>query len=111
MRCRPLISTLLPVLQTGPLTRLRPTTCGESDGPAQDGCRDGYTGLTREVDAPDSKEKRHANLGDYYEQKGESPSEWLGSGVAWLDMHTVGHDHCTPKATMAPSSFAAASRR
>ncbi|MDQ1722909.1 MAG: hypothetical protein QOI26_2643, partial [Pseudonocardiales bacterium] len=49
---------------------------------------DGYTYLTRQVAAHDSTEKGHASLGDYYEQKGESPGEWLGSGLAGLDMQT-----------------------
>jgi len=49
---------------------------------------DGYTYLTRQVAAHDSTEKGHASLGDYYEQKGESPGEWLGSGLAGLDMRT-----------------------
>ena len=47
---------------------------------------DGYTYLTRQVAAHDSTEKGHASLGDYYQQKGESPGRWLGSGLAGLDM-------------------------
>jgi DNA primase catalytic core len=47
---------------------------------------DGYTYLTRQVAAHDSTEKGHASLGEYYEQKGESPGRWLGSGLAGLDM-------------------------
>jgi hypothetical protein len=31
---------------------------------------DGYTGLTRQVDAHDSTDKGHTSLGDYYERKG-----------------------------------------
>lgn len=49
---------------------------------------DGYTYLTRQVAAHDSTEKGHASLGEYYEQEGESPGEWLGSGLVGLDMQT-----------------------
>jgi hypothetical protein len=47
---------------------------------------DGYTYLTRQVAAHDSTEKGHTSLGDYYEQKGESPRAWLGSGLSGLGM-------------------------
>src|SRR5664279_4492361 len=47
---------------------------------------DGYTYLTRQVAAHDSTEKGHASLGDYYQQKVESPGQWLGCGLAGLDM-------------------------
>ena len=47
---------------------------------------DGYSYLTRQVAVHDSTEKGHASLHDYYEQKGESPGHWLGTGLAGLDM-------------------------
>jgi DNA primase catalytic core len=47
---------------------------------------DGYSYLTRQVAVHDSTEKGHANLHDYYEQKGESPGHWLGAGLTGLDM-------------------------
>jgi DNA primase catalytic core len=47
---------------------------------------DGYTYLTRQVAAHDSTEKGHTSLGDYYEQKGESPGAWVGSGLSGLGM-------------------------
>ena len=50
---------------------------------------DGYTYLTRQVAALDSTEKGHASLGDYYDQKGESPGRGVGSGLGALDI-TVG---------------------
>ena len=45
----------------------------------------GYDYLTRQVAAMDSTEKGHASLADYYDQKGESPGHWLGSGLAGID--------------------------
>src|SRR6266536_1125102 len=47
---------------------------------------DGYTYLTRQVAAHDSTEKGHTSLGDYYDQKGESPGLWVGSGLGALDI-------------------------
>src|SRR5579875_899536 len=46
---------------------------------------DGYSYLTRQVAVHDSTEKGHTGLGDYYSQKGESPGQWLGSGLAGID--------------------------
>ena len=43
---------------------------------------DGYTYLTRQVAAHDATETGHRSLGDYYDEKGESPGRWLGSGLA-----------------------------
>lgn len=45
----------------------------------------GYDYLTRQVAAMDSTEKGHASLADYYDQKGESPGHWIGSGLAGID--------------------------
>ncbi len=45
---------------------------------------DGYTYLTRQVAAADDTHRGRGSLGDYYEQKGESPGVWLGSGLGSL---------------------------
>jgi len=45
----------------------------------------GYDYLTRQVAAMDSTEKGHTSLADYYDQKGESPGRWVGSGLAGID--------------------------
>jgi hypothetical protein len=45
---------------------------------------DGYTYLTRQVAAADDTNRGRDSLGAYYEQKGESPGLWLGSGLASL---------------------------
>lgn len=42
---------------------------------------DGYTYLTRQVAAADDTNRGHGTLAAYYEQKGESPGVWLGSGL------------------------------
>src|SRR3954452_14451786 len=47
---------------------------------------DGYSYLTRQVAAHDSTEKGHTSLADYYDEKGESPGRWMGSGLAGLSM-------------------------
>ena len=44
----------------------------------------GYTYLTRQVAAGDDTNRGYSSLGSYYEQKGESPGIWLGSGIASL---------------------------
>jgi excisionase family DNA binding protein len=46
---------------------------------------DGYTYLTRQVAAADDTHRGRDSLGAYYEQKGESPGVWLGSGLYSLD--------------------------
>ena len=48
---------------------------------------DGYSYLTQQVAAHDATERGHSSLADYYDEKGESPGRWLGSGLASLDMH------------------------
>jgi DNA primase catalytic core len=47
---------------------------------------DGYSYLTRQVAAHDTTEKGHSSLADYYDEKGESPGRWIGSGLADLGM-------------------------
>ncbi|WP_375489903.1 MobF family relaxase [uncultured Jatrophihabitans sp.] len=44
----------------------------------------GYTYLTRQVAAGDDTNRGSSSLGAYYEQKGESPGVWMGSGIASL---------------------------
>ena len=46
----------------------------------------GYTYLTKQVAAHDATEKRQAGLASYYEEKGEVPGRWLGTGLAGLDL-------------------------
>ena len=46
----------------------------------------GYTYLTRQVAAHDATEIRQAGLASYYEEKGEAPGRWVGSGPAGLDL-------------------------
>ena len=45
---------------------------------------DGYTYLTRQVAAADDTHRGRGSLGEYYEQKGEAPGVWLGSGLGSL---------------------------
>ena len=47
---------------------------------------DGYSYLTRQVAAHDTTEKGHTSLADYYDEKGESPGRWMGSGLAPLGL-------------------------
>ncbi|MCW2816144.1 MAG: primase catalytic core, N-terminal domain [Nocardioides sp.] len=44
----------------------------------------GYEYLTRQVAALDATDKGHSGLADYYEAKGESPGQWVGSGMTGL---------------------------
>src|SRR6187431_1231997 len=46
----------------------------------------GYTYLTRQVAAHDRVERSQVGLAAYYEEKGESPGRWLGSGIAGLEL-------------------------
>ena len=46
----------------------------------------GYTYLTKQVAAHDATERRQAGLASYYEEKGEAPGRWLGTGLAGLDL-------------------------
>ena len=45
----------------------------------------GYDYLTRQVAVQDSTEKGHVGLASYYTERGETPGQWLGSGLAGLD--------------------------
>ncbi len=45
---------------------------------------DGYLYLIKQVAAGDSTEKGRTSLDDYYSSKGESPGNWVGSGLAGL---------------------------
>ena len=46
----------------------------------------GYTYLTSQVAQHDATERRQVGLAAYYEEKGESPGRWLGSGLAGVDL-------------------------
>ncbi|WP_202817470.1 relaxase domain-containing protein [Ornithinimicrobium sp. CNJ-824] len=46
----------------------------------------GYTYLTKQVAAHDATERRQAGLTAYYEEKGEAPGRWLGTGLVGLDL-------------------------
>lgn len=45
----------------------------------------GYDYLTRQVAVQDSTEKGHTGLASYYTQRGETPGQWMGSGMAGID--------------------------
>lgn len=45
---------------------------------------DGYTYLTRQVAVQDCSDRGRDGLGAYYDEKGESPGRWWGSGLAAL---------------------------
>jgi conjugative relaxase-like TrwC/TraI family protein len=45
----------------------------------------GYTYLTRKVAAGDVTARGHGSLGAYYEERGEAPGVWLGSGLSSLE--------------------------
>lgn len=49
---------------------------------------DGYSYLTRQIAAHETTEKGHTSLGDYYDEKGESPGRWMGSGLTGLGMRS-----------------------
>jgi len=51
---------------------------------------DGYTYLTRQVAAVDSTERGSSSLGQYYTEKGESPGQWMGSGLDGLGSVAAG---------------------
>lgn len=46
----------------------------------------GYTYLTGQVAVHDATEKRQVGLASYYEEKGEAPGRWLGTGLVGLDL-------------------------
>jgi DNA primase catalytic core len=45
----------------------------------------GYDYLTRQVAAQDATEKGHTGLASYYAERGETPGQWIGSGMAGID--------------------------
>jgi conjugative relaxase-like TrwC/TraI family protein len=45
----------------------------------------GYDYLTRQVAAQDATEKGHTGLASYYTERGETPGQWMGSGMAGID--------------------------
>ncbi|WP_220492294.1 MobF family relaxase [Propioniciclava sp. MC1683] len=45
----------------------------------------GYDYLTRQVAVQDSTEKGHLGLASYYTERGETPGQWVGSGMAGID--------------------------
>ncbi|MFC3687274.1 MobF family relaxase [Aquipuribacter hungaricus] len=45
----------------------------------------GYDYLTRQVAAMDATEKGHTGLASYYTERGETPGQWVGSGMAGID--------------------------
>jgi hypothetical protein len=46
--------------------------------------------LTRQVAALDSTEKGRTALADYYSAKGETPGQWVGSGLVGIDGLEIG---------------------
>lgn len=47
---------------------------------------DGYTYLTRQVSSGDHSRERSQTLSDYYLQHGNPPGEWVGAGLAGLEV-------------------------
>jgi hypothetical protein len=45
----------------------------------------GYDYLIRQVAALDATEKGHVQLASYYNERGETPGVWIGSGLAGID--------------------------
>jgi conjugative relaxase-like TrwC/TraI family protein len=45
----------------------------------------GYDYLTRQVAAFDATAKGHVGLASYYDERGESPGAWIGSGMVGID--------------------------
>jgi DNA primase catalytic core len=45
----------------------------------------GYDYLTRQVAAQDATEKGHTGLASYYTERGETPGQWIGSGMTGID--------------------------
>jgi TrwC relaxase len=50
----------------------------------------GYDYLTRQVAAFDATAKGHVGLASYYEERGESPGIWVGSGMVGIDVLQAG---------------------
>ena len=45
----------------------------------------GYDYLTRQVAAQDATERGHTGLASYYTERGETPGQWIGSGMTGID--------------------------
>jgi len=45
----------------------------------------GYDYLTRQVATQDATERGHTGLASYYAERGETPGQWIGSGMAGID--------------------------
>ena len=45
----------------------------------------GYDYLTRQVAAQDATDMGHTSLASYYTERGETPGQWIGSGMAGVD--------------------------
>ncbi len=45
----------------------------------------GYDYLTRQVAAMDATDKGHVGLASYYTERGETPGQWIGSGMKGID--------------------------
>ena len=56
---------------------------------------DGYLYLLRQVAASDGTDLGRASLADYYSEKGETPGQWIGNGLAALGQ-PAGRDHNDP---------------
>lgn len=50
----------------------------------------GYDYLTRQVAVQDTSERGHLGLASYYTERGETPGQWMGSGIAGIDGLTAG---------------------
>src|SRR5450631_1464398 len=61
----------------------------------------GYDYLTRQVAAQDATEKGHTGLANYYAERGETPGQWIGSGMAGIDGLDAG-DVVTAQQMQAP---------
>ena len=57
----------------------------------------GYTYLTRQVAAADRTGGARTPLATYYTERGETPGQWVGSGVAGIDGLTVGDEVTAPQ--------------
>jgi DNA primase catalytic core len=51
---------------------------------------DGYLYLIRQVAAADATQRGYTSLGDYYQERGESPGEWMGRGLSGLPDFSAG---------------------
>lgn len=71
------------------------------------GAGDGYLYLIRQTAAHDAENRGRTSLGDYYAEKGESPGQWVGKGLAGLSdppSRTVDTDELGELWRVAPGS-------